>query len=433
MLHRLKEFGLFNAVARRTPPWYGACRGLLAEAERWRDRELDAWVERHVSRTLARARQLEGYRNAPRANDLASWPILTKADVAGRESAFGHKGMLPAYRAATGGTTGVPLAVRRSHASIVFEQAAIDHICATAGLDLPRARMAVLRGDFVKPPSDTTPPFWKPMGANMRVFSSFHLSRRTFSDYLSALDDFAPDVLACYPSSLQHFIALCEQSGRAVSIKYVLTSSERMPPDVIAAARRVLGARVIDYYGQAERVVIAYAIDGSGYRCLPVYGLPEFVHESDGRARVLGTSFWNERQVFVRYDTGDIALVPGSDAATLRDVQLGRRTFPGIDGRASERIDLPDGRRIIGLNHIPRGVANAASIQLRKSGPNAVEVFVVPLEGFGRESEDIIRNNFYAKFPADVMLRICKVDAPIRTKAGKAPLLVPDERAEPVC
>jgi phenylacetate-CoA ligase len=202
-----------------------------------------------------------------------------------------------------------------------------------------------------------------------------------------------------------------------------------MPPDVVAAARRVLGAKVIDYYGQAERIVFAYAIDGGAYRFLPVYGRPELAPNDDGQVRVLGTSFWNDRQVFVRYDTGDLALVPGTDAQTLREVELGLRTFGGIDGRASERIDLGDGRRIIGLNHVPRGVAHVASVQLRQTAPNAVEALVVPLEGFDAGSEATIRKNFYDKFPSDVTLTIRQIDAPVRTRAGKAPLLVAADAA----
>ncbi|HVY57327.1 MAG TPA: hypothetical protein VHA77_05705 [Xanthobacteraceae bacterium] len=422
MLHKLKEFGLSEAV-RRAPP-YGRRRRLLAAAERWDREELEVWLARRVSRTLALARRLPGYADAPRTNDLAAWPVLTKPDVAGREEAFGTAGLLPSYRASTGGTTGLPLKIRRSLSSVIWEQAAIDHVCAKAGLDLPRARVAVLRGDYVKPPSDLTPPFWRSVGRRTRIFSSFHLSRKTLDDYLSGLAEFAPDVLWCYPSSLQHLVGLCEAGGRSLRLGHVLSSSERMPHEVVAAARRVLGARVIDYYGQAERIVFAYAIDGDAYRFLPVYGRPELVPTEDGQVRVLGTSFWNVRQVFVRYDTGDLALVPAIDARTLHDVELGLRTFGGIDGRASERIDLGDGRRIIGLNHIPRGVAHAASVQLRQTAPDAVEALVVPLDGFDAASEATIRKNFYDKFPSDVALTIRRIEAPIRTRAGKAPLLV---------
>jgi phenylacetate-CoA ligase len=262
------------------------------------------------------------------------------------------------------------------------------------------------------------------MGRTKRIFSSFHLSRRTLPHYLRGLREFAPEVLSCYPSSLQHLVALIRECGEQLRIPFVLTSSERIDPDTIKAARDVLGARVIDFYGQAERVVAAYSIDGGDYYFLPAYGRAELLPEADGRIRVVGTSLWNERQVFIRYDTGDFASVSSATRDARRRTELGLAGFRGIDGRASERIDLGDGRRIIGLNHLPRGVPGASSIQFRHAQPQLVEAFLVPLAGYGDDTESALNKNFYAKFPPHIVLKITKIDAPIRSRSGKVNLLI---------
>jgi phenylacetate-CoA ligase len=349
---------------------------------------------------------------------------LNKTDVVGRERSFGNMHGRVAYKASTGGTTGAPLAIRRSPYSILVEQASIDHICAKAGLDLPQARVAVLRGDFVKPPSEMTPPYWRASARTKRLFSSFHLSRRTLSDYVRGFREFAPDVLSCYPSSLQHLVDLVKERDERLCIPFVLTSSECIRPDTIKTAREVLGARIIDYYGQAERVVSAYSIDGSDYNFLPAYGLTELLPDMEGRARVVGTSLWNERQVFIRYDTGDFASVGSMTEDARHRTELGLAGFRGIDGRSSERIDLEDGRRIIGLNHLPRDVPGASSIQFRHVQPELVEAFLVPSIDYGEETDSALSRNFYTKFPPEIGLRITKIDVPIRSRSGKVNLLI---------
>jgi phenylacetate-CoA ligase len=424
MLDRLASSAFFDGVIRRPPVLYSKFRRFLSAVDRWDQSRRQEWLAARVEKILSLAGQIPGYQARSASEGLSAWPILSKADIAGRECAFGARSGLLTHNASTGGTTGVPLAIRRSPYSILVEQATIDHVCAKAGLDLPRARVAVLRGDFVKPPSEMSPPYWRAVGGMRRIFSSFHLSRRTLPDYLRGLREFAPDVLSCYPSSLQHLVDLVREQGEWLRLPFVLTSSERIDPNTVKTAREVLGARVIDYYGQAERVVAAYSIDGGDYYFLPAYGRAELLPDGEGRIRVIGTSLWNDRQVFMRYDTGDLASISALTEEARCHIELGLAGFHGIDGRASERIDLSDGRRIIGLNHLPRGVPGASSIQFRHARPELVEALVVPSVGYGDATESTLKQNFYAKFPSEIVLKITKVDVPIRSRSGKVNLLI---------
>jgi hypothetical protein len=133
---------------------------------------------------------------------------------------------------------------------------------------------------------------------------------------------------------------------------------------------------------------------------------------------------WNERQVFIRYDTGDFASVGSMTEDARHRTELGLAGFRGIDGRSSERIDLEDGRRIIGLNHLPRDVPGASSIQFRHVQPELVEAFLVPSIDYGEETDSALSRNFYTKFPPEIGLRITKIDVPIRSRSGKVNLLI---------
>jgi phenylacetate-CoA ligase len=424
MLDRFAGSLLFDDLIRRPPVLYQRFRRFLSAVDRWDRSRREEWRADRLEEVLNLARRIPGYRARTGSDDFCAWPIMTRTDVAGRERAFGTRRSLVAHKASTGGTTGVPLAILRSPYSILVEQASIDHVCAKAGLNLPWARVAVLRGDFVKPPSEMSPPYWRASGGKKNIYSSFHLSRRSLPDYLRGFREFAPDVLSCYPSSLQHLVDLVRERGERLRIPFVLTSSECIGPDTIKTAREVLGARCIDYYGQAERVVSAYSIDGGDYHFLPAYGSVELMPEMEGCARIVGTSLWNERQVFIRYDTGDFASLASMTEDGRRLIEIGLAGFRGIDGRSSERIDLKDGRRVIGLNHLPRGVPGASSIQFRHVQEELVEAFLVPSVGYGHDTESTLNRNFYAKFPPEIVLKITKIDVPIRSRSGKVNLLI---------
>ena len=423
MFDELKHMPLVNGTLRRPPGLYGMARRLISRVASMDSDAREAFQRERVARVLKVARTLPGYSDAPASNELSQWPILTKARIAGREKDFCGGSILPAVPAATGGTTGQPLKLSRTWRSVALEQAVIDHLCLTCSLNTSVARIAVLRGDSIKPANDMQPPFWVDEGPVRRIFSAHHLSRDTIRDYVAALRDFRPDILLCYPSSLSNLLELIDNS-ETFQIPLVFASSEVLPQQTMLRARQDFGANVIDFYGHAERIVCAWSLNGEGYRFLPAYGHVELIPDGPGLARIVATSLTPRGQIFVRYDTGDLLRVPSSDPRMLREISVGVRPFQGIDGRASEFVDIADGRRIIGLNHIPRGVEGAISIQICKVSECQIDLYIVPADSFSAASGAQLIANFRQKFPASVEARAIFVQHSVREKNGKAPLLL---------
>ena len=427
LLRQFKQFTNDTAdrALRRPPVFYSRYRALLADQENWDEARRQRWMVDRITRTLTRAARLPGY-SGWAGPALSDWPLLEKREVAGHEARFTNPKVLPWHAASTGGTTGRPLALRRSLAAIAFEQAAIDHMCAGVGLDMEKARVAVLRADHVKPLKDRTPPFWRQANPQKLLLSSFHLTPDSIKAYAGALRAFQPDLLMCYPSALGHFIELLKASGENVHIPFVLASSETLPASVVRDARQVLATTVIDYYGQAERVAASCGINGAPHQLLPLYGLVELSEELGEGREIIGTSLWNDAQILVRYRTGDVLRIAADNNKTPSSGPLPPDAGFYIEGRGTERIDLKDGRVIVGLNHLPRGVPGIVSLQVRHSAPREVELLVVPANGYGPASDDAIRANCALKFPDDVTLRIVTIEAPVRLASGKAPLLLRD-------
>jgi phenylacetate-CoA ligase len=431
MLSQLKASPFVNALVRRPPFLYRGARAQIARVHAMDRPTLEAFLRQRLTSILSVARSLPGYAHAKAIDEPESWPILEKRDLAGREHAFLPPTALPHIPAATGGTTGQPMKLSRTLSGVAFEQAFIDSLCAREGIDFARARIAVLRGDSVRPPSLMTPPFWVDRGATKRVFSAHHLNRETSPAYVQALCDFAPEVLFCYPSALQALLDSIDDAP-ALQIPLILASSEVLPEEVSQRARERFRSSIIDFYGHAERVIAASSSDAVTYRFDPAYGVVELLPSADGLAEIIATSLHIHGQVFVRYRTGDLARVASHDPSYLREVALGLQPFLGVAGRAAEFIQLADGRRIIGLNHIPRGVEGVERVQLHHRQSGDVDIYVVTNANFGERSLHTLTSNLRDKFPADTHFRLFAVDGPVREPNGKAPLLLRNPVIEPL-
>src|SRR5262249_45556077 len=155
-----------------------------------------------------------------------------------------------------------------------------------------------------------------------------------------------------------------------------MTSSETLRPGLRQRVRATFGAALLDHYGMAERVTAAYSLEDGDYRFVFPYGAAELIVENGaGTARILGSSFWNRAQPLIRYDTGDIALLPeAATPGTLERIALGLTPFAGIEGRASDVLQLANGARVYALGQILDGIAGIATAQFVQEAFDHVQV-----------------------------------------------------------
>lgn len=424
MLAQLKSLPAITSTLKRPPYLYGKARKIIQRVQSLDIKERQEFQRQRLDTMLSIAKSLPGYKDKHGNGALETWPVLEKSDVAGKEALFLPRSLI-STGAATGGTTGKPLNLRRSLAGVAFEQAHIDLLCENAGVSAATARTAVLRGDSIIDPAQILPPFWKDHGARKRIFSAHHLSDATLDSYLPAIAGFKPDILFCYPSTLRHLTNLIENArgGRQIEIPLIFASSEVLDSQTALAAKRIFGAKIIDFYGHAERVASAYSDGAGGFWFDPAYGHVELAPCGENKAEIIATSLWPNGQIFIRYRTGDIAQIESRDSEYLRSVSLGVLPFPGIEGRNSEYIETTDGRRIIGLNHLPRGVSGIQCLQLHQVA-GCVRLYITPSKEYGTSTLESISRNIAAKFPPDTRFEWFMTDAPLREASGKAPLLL---------
>jgi phenylacetate-CoA ligase len=431
----LKKSQLGVNLIRRNPLYYDRARRLLDRMDSLDFDGRKAWTQEQLARVLAQAKRTDYGQAVKGGATLGSWPLLEKESLRHALQAFTAGRDWFTAPATTGGTSGVPLKLVRSLEAIVFEQASIDRVIEAAGAEARSARTAVLRGDNPRDIVMTDEPEAEIIvSGRVMTFSANAVTHVSVEHIANTIEKFAPQLLCAYPSALETLVRYLHDSGRKISIPAVVTSSEVLKPDTWDFAHQVLGCRLVDYYGQSERIAFASATGPRAYRFQPGYSHVEFI-PYDGQVlprgsntrlyEIVGTSFWNGVLPIVRYRTGDLIRLPASwGERELEELALGLRTFDSVLGRQQEIIVVPQAIRLTGIGSLPREIANVLRIQIIQEDFDRARIFVLPTEKFSDRDADDLLANARAKIPAEVELSVETARRLERTPRGKSPLIV---------
>jgi phenylacetate-coenzyme A ligase PaaK-like adenylate-forming protein len=427
LITKLKLFGFSDRLIRRNPLFYAHAARLLRDFN-----TLDAagqrdWRHGRLRQIIAAARRSDYGKRTGAGEFLGDWPILEKEPLRAEPKAFRTTECWFTVSAATSGTTGAPVRLRRSLWSVAYEQALSDHLLASGGVDPLTCRTAVLRGDDVKNPADRSPPFWRLANGGRRlIFSSNHLDEASVGHFVDALRKYSPDVVFAYPTVLASLCSLMLRRGLRLQVPLTVCGSEVLTKGTSDFAREALGTRVIGHYGQAERVAWAAGDPENGYRFDPTYAVNElrFVRAAEAADvyEIIGTGLWNRAMPLIRYSTGDQIRVRKGDSPTA--VAEGRETFLGVIGRSGDYLIAPSGARLLGIDHIPRNVPNIVRAQFIQESTQSVTLLVIPAPGFDDESRRLLLQHASRKLPPSMRIRIETTTQLVRNRSGKAPLIV---------
>lgn len=320
-----------------------------------------------------------------RSEDLRKLPVLDKQTLREKSHLFRPKQRTtPFIVQHTSGSTGTPLAIGLNEYTYKLAMALLVKHEEAHGVQFgaPRATFA---GRMLKRPNDTKPPFSRYNKAeNQRLFSSYHLSEKTFPHYEDELTKFQPQELIGYPSAISDLAALYQKSGLKPKFfpKVIITNSETLLAWQRQKIELVFGCPVRDYYGTAEYVIFAGQDKDGVYRPNPLLGVTEILQESQYSAegKVLGTTLTNFEMPLLRYDIGD--------TASLMNTSDGSIGFPSIrsfNGRQDDYVLAPDGRRIGRLDHIFKGVDGIKEVQIVQKDTTTLLLNVV--------SDDVDKTN----------------------------------------
>jgi phenylacetate-CoA ligase len=368
---------------------------------------------------------------------LAALPITDKLDIKHNPERYLSRSMPPSTRLETftGGSTRHPMRFfLHKHVTRPKEQAFMQEFRDRVGAKDSDLTLA-LRGRMVPTAAQPGGRLWmhEPIRGQL-IMSCDHLERRYMPQYAEALALHRPTIVEAFPSALYPlalWLAAHPLPEFTENVRGVMLFSENVYPAQLKCIREVFHCPVIAHYGHSERVLMAGSMPGDDrYFFWPQYGYLELVDEHDrpvtqpGRMGfVVGTSFDNKVMPFVRYRTGDLAVLSEKRHPELPAFDVCER----IVGRMQEFVVCRDHRLVsitaIGAAHFPE-MALADAIQYEQREPGELLLKLGCPDPMDEAALRRVRAAVERKLQGGCMVHVRQVPRIQRTARGKARMII---------
>lgn len=369
---------------------------------------------------------------------LRQLPLTDKAGIKAALDRYLTTGVSASRRlkAFTGGSTSVPMTFFLERGvSRAREWAAFHVLGSRTGVDGDDGVVLALRGRNVASAANAQGRMWmyEPIKRHL-ILSSDHLEVEHMPRQADALRRWSPEYVHAFPSALYPLVIWLKSQGMSdllSGVKGVLLTSESVLDHQMQAFAEFFLCPVVCHYGHSERVLFGHTLAGDArYHFWPHYGHLEVV---DDHGRVLsrpgevgelvGTSFDNSVMPFVRYRTGDYAVVGECPHPSWAGFPVCER----IEGRLQEFVVCADHRVVsitsIGAAHLDQ-LAGCLRLQFEQREVGHLVVRVVPLRPLSDEQRQCIVQAILKKTQGGCTAHVEEVERIELTGRGKQRLLV---------
>lgn len=369
---------------------------------------------------------------------LQQLPLIRKADIKADtehflSSAISAQDRLKTF---TGGSTANPLLFYlHKNVSRPREYAFMDDFHTRVGLG-DRDIVLALRGRTVPTARDRGGRLWMydPIKRQL-ILSSDHLEPEYMPQYVQALREWRPTYIQAFPSALYplaKWLAAHPAPDITENIRGVLLYSENVYGFQMQLFRELFGCPVLKHFGQSERVLMAATMpDDERYFFWPQYGHFELVDPSGNAitqpgvlGEIVGTGFDNQAMPFIRYRTGDMAMLSDRPGHPLLP---GYPVVERIEGRLQEFLVCRDHRLVsittMGVAHFDE-LAQVEAIQYEQREPGHFVLKVITRWPLGDTVKQRIAYAMEEKTQHGCTARVEEVRDIPRTLRGKHQMLV---------
>lgn len=353
---------------------------------------------------------------------IKKFPIIDKAFVKEHQDDFTNRDYVgETFVSKTSGTTGVSLTFSYP---VEFENkqwAVWWRFRRALGISMDDWQ-GWFGGKMIIKANTSKSPFWRINRPGKQVmFSSYHINEDTISSYYQEIKKRKLKWLHGYPSTLTELSSQIVKAGLPPidQVKVITTGAENLSEYQIAQMGRAFPKAIVrTHYGLSEGVANMSQDTKGEWHVDFDFCYVEFVPvDESGLCRIIGTGFWNQAFPLVRYDTGDLATVEMDDKGKVTRII-------SVDGRQSDFLKLPDGRRVGPLNQILKVCDHIVSIQFVQKKDGGVTVKVVRSSDYNDIDERNLRNSIAERLKGDFEYKIEYVNSIERTKSGKLRLVV---------
>jgi len=380
----------------------------LEESQWWTEDKIKAYQWQNIKLLLTHAyNNVHYYQNTFKKlrihpediqnySDFEKLPFLTKEEMKLSKSLLVANNYTPRklVKKFTGGTTGAPVDFYEQKQTELKEVAFYWRFWRWFGYH-PEDKCAILRG------SNKTKKHRFNLYKNYLEIGAGDLSPDTIADFLTELKKFNPSFIQAYPSIaflVAQYINQTNQSGHYDFIKVIFCASEKLFAFQRNEIKKAFNCRVIDCYGHSERAVLMQQCEQEGnLHIIPEYGYTELI-DNEGRVikepgklgEIVGTGFNNYAFPFIRYRTGDFALLAGTSCACGRNYT----GVTEIQGRSGDYLVTPSGKLLSPtlVEFAFDSLRNVREWQVIQRNKNLIEVVMVPEENYDHKSEIHLKN-----------------------------------------
>ena len=420
---------------KRLGPGFKAHTEQFRRRESWtRDRWVD-WQNEALRRLLTEAAESVPYysdlwtadeKSAARQGRLGELPLLEKGDLRGRELESLRRTTNPKKMMVfhTSGSTGTPIAtywtVDELRAAMALREA---RSAGWAGVSFHQPR-ATFSGRMAVPETQVGGPFYRFNRIERQVyFSPFHLSATTAESYVKALHRHQIRWLTGYAVSfyLLAQLMLEQKLEPPESLRAVITTSEKVTPEMRAILERAFGAKVFEEYSTVENISFAGDCEHGRLHVSPEAGVIEILR-ADGSpcdpgeaGEVVATGLIRRHQPLIRFRLGDQAAWDPEPCPCGRELRVLKEVF----GRIEDVIEGPDGRRMVRFHGIFVDLAHAREGQIIQETLFRIRVKIVPSPGWNEADVAEVQRRIRARLGPEVKVVVETVESIARTSAGK--------------
>ena len=309
------------------------------------------------------------------------------------------------YIGYTGGSTGFPLKFLLDYDSIYKENAFIYYFRKKMGYKnedkLVTFRDVRLYDKLFK---------YNPMYEEL-ISSPVKLSKITIREYANRINQFQPQYLNGYLSTIWYFAKLLAEYEINLSIKLkgIFLTSENVNENQRKYIEQFFKVKSSTFYGHSERCIIADEMVKNRYKFDPFYGYNEQIHIENNKYSIVGTGFLNQIMPFIRYKTDDFCYMDNQ--------------YYSIEGKRSSTIGL------IGINNEFLSATafdltnpifkNIVRYQLIQKEKGKADLMIIVGKNFQISEMDLVKNEINMQTKGIVDFNIKIVDHLILTQSGK--------------
>jgi phenylacetate-CoA ligase len=349
--------------------------------------------------------------------DFLDLPLLTKDIIreAGSRMITQEKGK-SGVPLSTSGSTGEPLFFRVDADAGPTRRACAIRSFHWMGIDIGD-RQARIWGSYFGVPSlrraiDAAKMYFN----NIIELSAFNMSDEVMHRYVARLRHFRPQLLEGFPSALTVFAEFC-RNHRVTDIRprSIRASGEKIYPHQRELLESVFGCPVYEGYGTNEFSTMAHQCEErKGLHMLTDLFYLEVLHETGRPAEpgevgeIVVTDFTNRYMPFLRYRTGDLAVLAGAPCPCGRTLPL----LDHIEGRTFDVVVSPEGRTAGGFfwTYLSRAVPGIKRYQIEQRDPGGVTFHLVPGPDWKDEYRQVLEEKIKANMGANFKVEFDLVD-----------------------